>query len=30
MNFEGQSGLGSQEIYDLFARFMERKYVNKP
>jgi hypothetical protein len=30
MNFEGQSGLGSQEICDLFARFMERTYANEP
>jgi hypothetical protein len=28
MNFEGQSGSGSQEICDLFARFMERTYAN--
>jgi hypothetical protein len=28
MNFEGQSGSGSQEICDL--RFMERAYANKP
>jgi hypothetical protein len=30
MNFEGQSGSGSQEICDLFARFMERTYANEP
>jgi hypothetical protein len=30
MNFEGQSGSGSQEIYDHFAKFMERTYANEP
>jgi hypothetical protein len=30
MNFKGQSGSGSQEICDLFARFMERTYANEP
>jgi hypothetical protein len=30
MNFEGQSGSGSQEICDLFARFIERTYANEP
>jgi hypothetical protein len=30
MNFEGQSGTGSQEICDLFARFIERTNANKP
>jgi hypothetical protein len=30
MNFEGQSGSGSQETCDLFARFIERTYANKP
>jgi hypothetical protein len=30
MNFEGQLGSGSQEICDLFARFMERTYANEP
>jgi hypothetical protein len=29
MNFEGQSGSGSQETCDLFARFIERTYANK-
>jgi hypothetical protein len=27
INFEGQSGSGSQEICDLFARFMERTAI---
>jgi hypothetical protein len=30
MNFEGQSGSGSQEICDLFVKFMERTYTGKP
>jgi hypothetical protein len=30
MNFDGQSGSGSEEICDLFARFMERTYANEP
>jgi hypothetical protein len=30
MNFESQSGSGSQEICDLFARFMERAYAGEP
>jgi hypothetical protein len=30
MNFEGQSGSGSQEICDLFARFIERTYADGP
>jgi hypothetical protein len=30
MNFECQSGSGSQEICDLFAKFMERTYAIEP
>jgi hypothetical protein len=30
INFEGQSRLESQEICNLFARFMERTYANEP
>jgi hypothetical protein len=30
LNFEAQSGSGSQIISDLFARFMERTYANVP
>jgi hypothetical protein len=30
MNFEGQSALCSQESCDLFTRFMEQTYANKP
>jgi hypothetical protein len=30
ITFEGQSGSGSQEICDLFVRFMERTYAIKP
>jgi hypothetical protein len=29
MNFEGQSGWGSQEICDLFTSFIERTYANE-
>jgi hypothetical protein len=29
MNFDGQSGLGSQEICDLFVFFMERTYADE-
>jgi hypothetical protein len=29
-NFEGQLGSGSQEICELFARFIERTYANEP
>jgi hypothetical protein len=30
MNFDGQSGSGSQEICDLFAGFIERTYADEP
>jgi hypothetical protein len=30
MSFEDQSGSGSQEICDLFARLIERTYGNEP
>jgi hypothetical protein len=30
MTFESQSGSGSQKICDLFARFIERTYADKP
>jgi hypothetical protein len=30
MNFEGQSGSGSQAICDLFAGFIERTYADEP
>jgi hypothetical protein len=30
INFEGQSGTGSQEICDLFVRVIERTNANKP
>jgi hypothetical protein len=30
MNFEGQSGSGSQEMCDLFVKFIERTYADEP
>jgi hypothetical protein len=30
MDFEGQLGSGSQEICDLFVRFIEQTYANEP